>query len=381
MKRGWRRRQDNRSEFFPSEQKNDTHRNTSTPDDTVETIDFFDSDTTLDELLPISTTAISIRHSLDEVVVGQRNAKDAISVLLSAHLSGARGHGKRESPNALLIGPTGVGKTHSVQTAVEYLGLPFVNVDSTALVPSDIHEGMTIEKVLIELIISAETILAEANMFAEISGAELAARGLIFLDEFDKLRAGKESDWNLRVQRRLLRLIEGSFPAIREMRGEVLDTSQIVFLASGTFEGIRDPSITSRRPAQLTSALRDPDRVVSADLVTYGFLPELIARLPVLVPFESLSVDDLVGILQTPAVDPTNVWRQHFAKMGKELIVEDGAKLLLAENAEKLNMGARGLQQVMFPMLARMSFGLDDSPGRTLVISREMCEKQLRMGW
>lgn len=333
------------------------------------------------DLMKTQSDAESIRSALDQVVVGQANAKNAIGVLLSAHLSGNAHVERSGSPNALLIGPTGVGKTHTVQTAAAYLGLPYVNIDSTALVPSNVQEGMTIEQVLIELLVSAETILAEQNMFAEISAVQLAGRGLIFLDEFDKLRASKNSDWNLRIQRRLLRLVEGSFPTIRETRGEVLDTSRIIFLASGTFDGVRDPGVTSLRPAQLTSALRDPDRVVSADLVTYGFLPELIARLPVLVPFEQLSSSELVDILNNPTVTPTQIWSGYFASIGKELVIEPEAKRLIADQASNLNMGARGLQQVMFPMLARLSQDYEQSPERVVRVTRSICERQLRMGW
>ena len=335
----------------------------------------------LNDLLPSSSSARTIQEKLDTVVIGQKTAKIAISVLLSAHLGAIKRNDKRESPNALLIGPTGVGKTHTVQTAVSYLGLPFVNVDSTSLVPSDITQGMTIEAVLIELLVSAQTILAKTNLYAELSAVDLAKRGVVFLDEFDKLRAGNDSDWNLRVQRRLLRLIEGSFPSIRETRGQVLDTSEIVFLASGTFDGIRDPNVTSRRPPQLTSTLREPDRVISADLVAYGFLPELVARLPILIPYDSLTSTELYEILNNSAVDPTWVWYGHFKRMGKSLVIENDAKRLIAEHAENLNMGARGLQQVMFPILARLSYEFEASSAAELRVTKNMCEAQLRMGW
>lgn len=348
------------------------------PDDPAdETI----SEGLLNELLPVSTSAASIRAELNRVVIGQDVAKTALSVLLSAHLGGTKRANRRDSPNALLIGPTGVGKTHTVQTAAAYLGLPFVNVDSTALVPSDAIDGMTIESVLIELIVSAETILARTNLFAEVSAVDLAKRGLIFLDEFDKIRAGNDSDWNLRVQRRLLRLIEGSFNSLRETRGLPLNTSDIIFLASGTFDGIKDPAVTARRAPQLTSTLRDPDRVVSSDLVAYGFLPELIARLPVLVPFEPLTSDDLYGILSNPSVDPTWVWYSYFRRMGKSLLISEEAKRIIAQRAAVLNMGARGLQQVMFPMLARLSHEVTDTDQDRLVLTEEICEAQLRLGW
>ncbi|MEQ3553886.1 AAA family ATPase [Pseudonocardia nematodicida] len=327
------------------------------------------------------TDARSIRQALDAVVVGQADAKNAISVLLSAHLSVDDRVGNVGSPNALLIGPTGVGKTHTVHTAADFLGLPYVNVDSTALVPSSAQDGMTIEKVLVELLISAETILAERNMFAEISAVELASRGLIFLDEFDKLRVDRESDWNLRLQRRLLRLMEGSFTAIPEARGETIDTSKISFLASGTFEGVRDPIVVSQRPAHLNSTLREQEKVVSVDLVNYGFLPELIARLPVLVAFDSLSSRDLVGVLDNPRVDPTQLWSSYFRSIGKDLLIETEAKILIAEQAEKLNMGARGLQQVIFPMLARLSLDHEDGDQATVIVTRELCKAQLRKGW
>lgn len=335
----------------------------------------------LNELLPVARNAAAIRKALNQVVVGQDGAKNAIGVLLSAHLNKNRYSNRSGSPNALLIGPTGVGKTHTVQTAAAYLGLPYVNIDCASLVPSNEHEGMTIEDVLIDLLISAETILAERNMFAEVSAPQLASRGLIFLDEFDKLRAREGNDWTMRVQRRLLRLVEGSFQSIRESRGEVLDTSRMIFFASGTFDGVRDPGITSRRPAQVTSTLREPDSVISADLVTFGFVPELIARLPVLVAFTPLSTDELVEVLANDAVSPMKIWEEYFHSMSKELAIDDDAKVLVAAQAASLNMGARGLQQVLFPVLARLSMEYEGTAVKHVRITREICERQLRMGW
>jgi ATP-dependent Clp protease ATP-binding subunit ClpX len=345
------------------------------------------SDELLDDLLPERVSAASIKDALDHVVVGQEQAKLSLSVLLSAHVSALRGpQQERSSPNAFLVGPTGVGKTHTIRTAADYLAIPFVNVDVTSLVPTSGGTDLnTVETVLTELMTSAETLLAKTNTFAEVSTADMCQRGLIFLDEIDKIRArpdGKfDAEWNLRVQRRLLRLIEGTFTKIREMRGETLDTSKILFLAGGTFDGIHDPAVVSKRPAHLARMLRNPENVISADLITYGFLPELVARLPVLIDFVNLSSQDLVAIMNNDEVDPSLLWRRHFASMGKTLEISNEAKELIADRAERLNMGARGLHQVLFPMLARLAYDFESSAKSSLILTGAICERELTHGW
>lgn len=319
--------------------------------------------------------ARDIKAHLDDRVVGQEEAKIQISVLLSMHLGWFK-HQERlyPSPNAILIGPTGVGKTHTLRTASEYLKVPFVSVDATSLVPSGIV-GLQVEDVLADLVrIAGDIIRQDGREPQNNDDIDLARRGIIFIDEFDKLStaAGEFSGAFRAVQRRLLKLIEGAVVGVGVSRHDIdrsqarsIDTSGILIIAAGAFSGIDSPKIRSLRPELLKRELSssNPNIIVTADLVTYGFIPELVARLPVLIQYGALEEKDLREILDDPKLSPAQVWVEHFKRMEpeKEVIIEDDAKDLVAKRAASLSMGARGLQQVLFPYLAKKAYEIEAS--------------------
>jgi len=330
-----------------------------------------------------AVTAHQIKSYLDTKVVGQERAKTQISVLLSMHMNWfGREERMHRSPNAIILGPTGVGKTHSLRVASEYLQIPFVSVDTTSLVPSGIM-GLQIEDVLGDLVREAGEILQRKGCLRHPNDdVELARRGIIFFDEFDKINTASGSNYNsssnLSVQRRLLKLTDGAVLGTA-VRGHgvstatpvSIDTSGILIFTGGAFAGIEDNKIRTLRDAELQRELSktNPNVIVSEDIVNYGFMQELIARLPVLVEFEALTHEDLVKILDIPDVSPTQVWIAHFCQLGKELVIGEDAKDHAVRKAQVLKMGARGLHQVFFPALANLAFEIEASSDPRFVVT------------
>ncbi len=332
---------------------------------------------------PSSITAQDIKTHLDTKVVGQELAKIQISILMSMHMNWFKAEERmHRSPNAIVLGPTGVGKTHTLRVAGEYLKVPFVSVDITSLVPSGIA-GLQVEDILGDLVREAEEIIKrEGRPRYENDDIELARRGIIFFDEFDKISTARASrsteSTNLSVQRRLLKLTDGAVLGIA-VRGHIghtdiprsIDTSGILIIAGGAFVGIDDNRIRTQRPAELQRELSktNPNIIVSEDIVNYGFMPELVARLPVLVEYGPLSESDLLRIMDIPDVSPTQVWIHHFQQLGKELIIAEDAKEYAVKKAQVLKMGARGLHQVLFPALANIAFDIEASSEATYEVT------------
>jgi len=321
-------------------------------------------------------TAQEIKAYLDTMVVGQEDAKIQISVLLSMHMNWFTQENRmHRAPNAIVIGPTGVGKTHTLRIASEFLKIPFIAVDTTSLVPSGIA-GYQIEDVLADLVREAADMLKRNGVQKpekEDRDIELARRGIIFFDEFDKistanLNPSTESS-NLSVQRRLLKLTDGAVlgVGVRTHQGwgdspRSIDTSGILVVSGGAFVGIDSNEIRTKRPQKLQRELANPNVIVSMDVVNYGFMPELVARLPVIIEYQPLTDADLLQILEIPDISPIQVWIEHFKKLGKELIITDDAKKYAVTRAQILKMGARGLHQVLFQSLAKIAFEVETSP-------------------
>jgi len=318
----------------------------------------------LDDLLPGVSTIQGIERELREFVQGQSTQISEISVLLSIHLQWARQPDRlHPPPKAILIGPTGSGKTFTLRTAARFLGLPFVSVDTTSLVPSGIV-GLQTEDVLRDLVAAADSILEQRSVQrGRDDDIRLAERGIIFLDEFDKIASAKgahDAELLLQVQRRLLKLCEGSTASVgvRSHSGEStssrsVDTSGILIIASGSFDGIEQ--LRARRPQSIARRPENRNVVMSVDLINYGFIPELIARLPVVVTYGKLTSKDLVAILKNETTTPLAVWRNYARSLGTRLVVEDVALKEMAERALELDLGARGLEQVVFRSLAKIA--------------------------
>ncbi len=333
--------------------------------------------TDLDALLPLDLSGRAIKAHLDERVVGQEMAKIFLSTLFSMHARRCRRiditrrpavDRNPVAPNALLLGPTGVGKTHSIRSAAEYLKLPCVIVDSTSLVPSGAREGRSFDDVLNELVKRAHDIVL-ANGLPPDTTPLLASRGIVVFEEFDRLREQEGTahyQWHAITQRALAKLFDGSYQS-----ASGFNCGGILFITSGVFNGIDTVDIRLKRPRYLSRLRVDP---IPADIITYGFLPEIVARLPLLIQFKPLAQSDLVAILGNERVDLTRLFREHFQDMGKSLELTDQARELVAEQAVSLNIGALGLQQVLFPMLARLAYDLEASADTVCVLD----ERQVR---
>ncbi len=322
-------------------------------------------------------TAPVIKHQLDARVFGQEDAKVRLSQLLAMHLAWcAQPSESHLPPNGLLIGPTGVGKTHTIRTACALLQLPFVVLDATSLVPSGIV-GEQVEDVIKRLVEAARQVRLRSGDLVEpddaVSDADiaLARKGVIFIDEFDKLAssnigAGYEEPIKLVVQRRLLKLIEGSLLRIgvkyhNADPDHYIDTMGILMVGSGAFTGIDSPKLRSRRSPTILSDLIDQKSVIPADVVAYGFIPELVARMPVLINYQPLTRTDLVDILRSD-LSPIRLWQRYCETFNKTFENPDDEVLqLIAEQTVRLNMGARGLQQLLFQRLQREIFEFEQS--------------------
>lgn len=309
----------------------------------------------------------SISDALDQAVVGQAAAKKKLASLFALHIMGAR-HKELDVqlPNAILIGPTGVGKTYSMRTASAMLGLPFVSLDSTSLVPAGIV-GNQIEDVMLALWKESEQLLIRGGYRCEPRDIKrLAESGVIFLDEFDKTatpeRKETSQDASRRlVQRRLLKCVEGDLVKVGVPSrnygdqviptGEVLDTSRMLFLAGGAFSDIAEHK-GRRRNGELYRRLFGPDAVVSEDIRSFGFITELVARFPILIQFEQLSQRELSEILRSNRRSPLRIWEAYAKILDLELEIDDAAIDLFAVRASTLGNGARGLQELVFPYFA-----------------------------
>ncbi|MFE5816635.1 AAA family ATPase [Streptomyces sp. NPDC056479] len=317
----------------------------------------------LNRLLPQDSGFEAIRAELARFIHGQEERLRQISVLLSMHLQWAKNPDPlHPPPNAVVIGPTGSGKTFTMQVAARFLRIPFVTVDATSLVPAGIV-GLQVEDVLQDLVNLADAILDESDVpRTKEDSLRLAERGVILFDEFDKINYNSpdqgDAGLNLGVQRRLLKLCEGA-PVSVGVRSHsdfvpkqsTVNTAGILILASGAFSDIG--RTLAMRPAQL-SLEHGPDEVLPEDLANYGFVKELVARFPALIQYSELSADDLVKILRNENISPLTVWRNYVRSLGTELSISRDAESHFAQKASELGLGARGLQQVLFPRISKL---------------------------
>ena len=341
--------------------------------------------------------SLSIKARLDGDVMGQEIAKRQLSVLFSIHAN-RRGKDSNyvRTPNAILVGPTGVGKTLTLKVAAEYLGVPFISVDTTTLVPSGAN-GYQVGDIINELLSQAKIILGydpdnpHLPDKAESEARRLAEQGVIFFDEIDKIRVvedGTESQnkqWMRLVQRALLKVTEGA-PVqcgvarnYNDNRSRPINTAGILVMAGGAFAGITDSIIVNQRPEALKRAFsrRSNNGTASTDIVSYGFLPELVARLPILIDFVKLTDADLLKILEHEKNSPYLVWKEHFQLSGKKLLFAHDVNGFLIERAKLLEMGARGLHQALFPGMAELAFGIESTLNSDVTICADELIKVL----
>lgn len=325
-----------------------------------------------------------IKAQLDRFVIGQEEAKKILSVAAYNHYKRqAMCDASIQKSNVLLIGPTGSGKTYLMKTLARIVDVPLAIVSSTNLTEAG-YVGDDVTTIL------------ESLYFAAGGDIDRAERGIVFIDEIDKLAvtssASKSQVGGKGVQQALLPIIEGSKVIVPVGRGEKatkieIDTTNILFVCGGAFPDItaiiRKRLLQGERPtigfgAAIEDITLDEEdilmKVNNDDLREFGLIPEFLGRLPILAALHELSVDTLKKILFEPEDSIVNQFQTMFAYDGVSLQFEDEALDVIAEKAKKAGTGARSLRKAMEELLTELQFEIPGSPYKEVTISKGFVE-------